>query len=255
MKRRLTNKLLVLNIVVWTLMISAPFGWASFDHGIYDAVLKAHVKNGLVDYRALKEDARLDQYLDQLKNAELDKLISTEDELAFWTNAYNAYTLKLITHHYPVSSILDIKKAGYKDAWKFPWAHIAGKTYTLDQVENEIIRPHWPDPRIHYALVCAAQSCPQLRSEAYTADALEDQFNEQAEWFMIHRNEFDLKKRIAKVSKVFEWYAVDFGNSQADMLQTLIPHVPENLARSFKKDARKWKVQFVEWDWQLNEQE
>ena len=229
--------------------------WAGFDHSLYDAILKTHVKGGLVDYKALKEDERLGRYLEQLNEADLKDLESREARVAFWTNAYNAYTLKLIIDYYPVSSIMDIKRAGYKDAWKFPLAHIAGQSYTLDQVENEILRPRWPDHRIHYALVCAAQSCPQLRSEAYTAERLDEQFDEQADWFMIHRNQFDLKKRTAHLSKVYEWYAVDFGDSVTDALQSLIPHVDEELAKSLKKDAKKWKVQFVEWDWRLNEQE
>lgn len=254
MNHSLKIKLLVPFTAWLALTIGMPASSASFDHELYDKLLKAHVADGLVDYKALKEDARLDQYLAQLNEADLDSLKSRDEKVAFWTNAYNAYTLKLITHHYPVASIMDIKKSGYPDAWKFPWAKIGGKTYTLDQVENEIIRPRWPDPRIHYALVCAAQSCPQLRNEAYIADRLDEQFNDQAKWFMIHRNSFDLRTRTAKLSKVYEWYAVDFGDNQADMLRTLIPHVPQELAQSFKKNAKKWNVEFVEWDWNLNEQ-
>ena len=227
---------------------------ASFDHSLYDLILKTHVKEGLVDYKSLKEDKRLDEYLEKLKGAKMGDLESRNEKLAFWTNAYNAYTLKLITNYYPLSSIMDVKEPGYTDAWNIPLAHIAGKTYTLDQVENAVIRPNWPDPRIHYALVCAAQSCPQLRSEAYTAELLDQQFNEQAEWLMKNRNQFALKNRKAKLSKVYEWYAVDFGKNTTEALETLIPHVDDSLAKNLKKEAKKWKVSFIEWDWELNEQ-
>lgn len=227
---------------------------AGFDHDLYDRLLKSHVKDGLVNYKALKDDPRLDRYLQQLASARLDDLKSRNDKVAFWTNAYNAYTLKLIADHYPVSSIYDIKVPDYADPWKVPMARVAGTVYTLDQIENEILRPKWPDPRIHYALVCAAKSCPQLRSEAYTAADLDDQFDDQAAWFMIHRNQFDLSTRTAMLSKVYEWYAVDFGKDQTEALRTLIPHVEEPLALALEKEAKQWKVRFVEWNWELNEQ-
>ena len=248
------KQLLVPLCIIGISLVGLGSAFGNFNHGLYDAVLKSHVNEGLVDYKALKTDPRLDQYLEELKEADLDALKNRQDKVAFWTNAYNAYTLKLITQYYPIGSIMDIKEPGYKDAWKIPLAAVGGKTYTLDQIENEILRPNWPDPRIHYALVCAAQSCPQLRDEAYTADKLDAQFDEQAVWFMRNRNEFDLKKRTAVLSQVYDWYAVDFGKNQSDILQTLIPHVDESLAKSFKKDAKKWKIRFVEWDWRLNEQ-
>ena len=238
----------------WGLLACSPTGWAGFDHSLYDTLLKTYVQDGLVDYKALKEDSRLDEYLATLAEADLEDLKSNHDKIAFWTNAYNAYTLKLITTYYPVSSIFDIKKPGYADPWKIPLAHVAGTDYTLDQIENEILRPKWPDPRIHYALVCAAMSCPQLRSEAYTADRLDEQFDDQSAWFMIHRNQFDIKKRTAVLSKVYEWYAVDFGKDPTDALRTLIPHVEKDLAEALQKEAHTWKVSYVEWNWELNEQ-
>ncbi len=245
--------LILISNTLWVFALWMSSASASFDHSLYDSVLKTHVQEGLVDYKNLKKDKRLDEYLEKLKTAKMDQLVSRNDKLAFWTNAYNAYTLKLITNYYPLSSIMDIKEPGFSDAWDIPLAHVAGNTYTLDQVENSIIRHNWPDPRIHYALVCAAQSCPQLRSEAYTAELLEAQFNNQAEWFMKNRNQFDLKNRKAELSKVYEWYAVDFGKNTTEALETLIPHVDDSLAKNLEKDARKWTVSFSEWDWKLNE--
>jgi hypothetical protein len=238
--------------IAWSL---GPWVSASFDHSQFDAVLKAHVEAGLVNYAALKSDPQLDKYLAQLQKADLDQLQNRDDQVAFWINAYNAYTLKLIISHYPVSSILDIKVPGYESPWKIPLAEVAGKIYTLNQIENEILRVKWLDPRFHYALVCAARSCPQLRNEAYRKDKLNEQLNEQSRWFMIHRNRFDLKTKKAYLSKVYEWYASDFGKNQAERLRTLIPYLEPALANSLKDKAKDWKITFTEWDWQLNNQE
>ena len=238
-----------------SLLSPSAMVFGDFDHSLYDALLKKHVSEGLVDYGMLKEDKQLDAYLKQLSTADLVSLSTRNEKVAFWTNAYNAYTLKLIVDHYPVESIMEIKEASYADAWQIPIAEIGGETYTLDQIENGILRPKWPDSRIHYALVCAARSCPQLRSEAYTSENLDQQLDDQARWFMQNRNTFDLKNRKATLSKVYEWYAVDFGDNTADALKTLIPYIEPELAKSLSKDSKKWGVSFSEWNWQLNKQE
>lgn len=242
-------------LLTFCLFLAASGVRGHFDHSLFDSVLKAHVSNGEVDYANLKSDKRLDTYLDRLAQADESMLPNREEKIAFWANAYNAYTLKLITNHYPISSIMDIKERGYESPWAIPMAKVAGKAYTLDQIENEILRPKWPDPRIHYVLVCAAQSCPQLRSEAYTAEKLEKQFEEQGRWFMIHRNTFDLRSKTAKLSSVFEWYAIDFGKNTEHILATAAKHAEPKISEALKKDLKNWNVSFSEWDWRLNSTE
>lgn len=229
--------------------------FAEYDHKLYDDLLNEYVEGGLVDYATLKNDPRLDKYLTQLANADSSKLGGRNESVAFWVNAYNAYTLKLITDHYPVSSIMDIKKSGYDSPWSIPLAKVAGKNYSLDQIENDIIRKNWPDPRIHYALVCAAKSCPQLRNEAYTGERLNEQLDEQGRWFLVHRNKFDIKSRKASLSSVYDWYKVDFGNTIPNTLKALVPHVESKLANELTTKSKAWTVTFTDWNWQLNQQD
>jgi len=247
---RLFRKNRITQILLFCL--SFGIGYGHFDHSLYDSLLKKHVKDGLVDYSAMKQDPWLDEYLSLVARVDLESLATRNEQLAFWTNTYNAYTLKLITKYFPIVSIMNINEKGYESAWDIPLAKVAGKEYTLDQIENEIIRPIFKDPRIHYALVCAARSCPQLRSEAYVGVRLEEQFEEQSRWFMIHRNSFDVKSRTAKLSSVFDWYSVDFGESIQDTLMLIAPHTEPILASSLKENPKSWKTSFTDWDWRLN---
>lgn len=231
---------------------SCGLSFGEFNHSKFDALLREHVSEGRVDYAALKNDRRLNEYLESVATADSSAFATQNENVAFWTNAYNAFTLKLIADHFPIDSIMDIKVKGHKSPWDIPFATVASKHYTLNQIENEIIRPNWPDPRIHYALVCAANSCPQLRSEAYLAESLDKQLNEQGRWFLKHRNTFDRKSKTAKLSKVYEWYSVDFGNSTQDTLRTIATHAEPSIAQDLTQNATAWKVSFLEWDWALN---
>lgn len=226
--------------------------FGDFDHSKLDALLKEHVSEGRVDYAALKNDKRLNEYLELVATADSSEFATQNENVAFWTNVYNAYTLKLIADHYPVDSIMDIKVKGHDSPWEIKFAKVEDKDYTLNQIENEVIRPNWPDPRIHYALVCAANSCPQLRSEAYLAKDLDKQLDEQGRWFLTHRNTFDRKARTAQLSKIYEWYSADFGNSLQDILRTIAPHAESSIAQDLTQNSKAWKVSFSEWDWALN---
>jgi hypothetical protein len=243
-------KLLSLSILFFLLLTRVTHG--AFDHSLYDNILKDHVSNGSVNYAALQTDKRLDDYLSLIAKADEKALNSSNENVAFWSNAYNAYTLKLVSESYPIHSIMDIKKKGFDSPWNIPFAIVAGKNYTLNQIENDVIRRRWPDPRIHYALVCAARSCPQLRSEAYQADRLDAQLEDQGRWFLEHRNSFDFRTKTAELSKVYEWYATDFGHSIQDTLRSIAAHADEVLAKDLLKNAKAWNVSFAEWDWSLN---
>jgi hypothetical protein len=140
-------------------------GEAAFDHSMFDTLLGAYVDaDGFVDYAGLLGDAaRLDAYLDQLAAAPFDAL-GRDEKLALLINAYNAFTLRLILDHYPVASIQDIPAPERWDAVRW---RVGPHTWSLNQIEHEEIRPKFVEPRIHFALVCAAVGCPPLRAEAY----------------------------------------------------------------------------------------
>ena len=199
---------------------------AAFDHSLLDALLKVHVEHGQVDYAAIADEPKLDQYLEQLANADLGSLESEADKIAFYINAYNAYTLKLVASAYPSTSIRLIDAVGSTtdspdkaSPWKIEFAEIAGETYSLDYIEHEILRKDFDDARIHYAIVCAAISCPILRSEAFVGDRLEEQLDSQGRWFFTWRNDFDVNNKVARLSKILEWFQVDFGGSEEAVLK------------------------------------
>jgi uncharacterized membrane protein YdjX (TVP38/TMEM64 family) len=157
----------------------------AFDHSAYDKLVKAHVApGGWVDYEGLKKDAEhLDSYLRSLADALFDDL-GRDQKLALLLNAYNAFTLRLILDYYPVDSIRSIPAEKRWDAKRW---QIGGYTWGLNQIEHEQIRPKFREPRVHFALVCAAIGCPPLRSEAYTADRLEEQLEDQARYVHGHK--------------------------------------------------------------------
>lgn len=223
------------------------------DHKDYDALLKKYVDDdGLVNYADLKKDrASLRKYLSKLeKNAPNDNW-SQDEKLAYWINAYNAYTLDLIIQHYPVESIKDIgstiKIPFVSTAWDIKFIEIAGEKYDLNNIEHGIIRKRFEEPRIHFALVCAAVSCPKLRNEAYFADTLDEQLTAAAKDFLSNPKKNNIKNsKEAELSKLFSWYGGDFKKKT-----TLIEYVNQYSSIKLDKDA---DIDFMTYYWELNEQ-
>jgi len=224
---------------------------ATFDHTGFEAVLKQHVDaDGWVDYRALaKAPASLDTYIESLADAPFDTL-GRDEKLALLINAYNAFTLRLILDHTPVKSIYDIPDDERWDAVR--WT-LAGKTYSLNQIEHEQIRPNFKEPRIHFALVCAAYSCPKLLDEAYTGAKLEAQLTGQAAYTHAHDRwyVFDAERNTLGLTALYDWYGGDFtavADGVLDYVATLKPEVKAAI------DAgRPPKVRWLDYHWQLND--
>lgn len=238
--------------------VCSAFASASDNIALLDAVLQKHVRNGKVDYKQLKNDKRLDRYISFVSTANPDKLPSKNAQLAFWINAYNAWTLKIVCDHYPVRSIMElaVQKDGKSvSPWDQPLVKVNNKTMTLNDIEHTIIRPTFKDARIHFALVCAAQSCPILRSEAYTEQKLNRQLDEQAQIFLhdTAKNSFNAGAHIASLSQLFSWYADDFGGKGKALLQYLAPYVPRDISAQLQTNGHNWSIQFKEYSWDLNE--
>lgn len=176
----------------------------------YDTLLKSRVDaNGWVDYHALAADrGALDAYVASLAVADLSGE-STATRLAHLLNAYNAFTLVLILDGGIPDSIMDLH--GGKPWDVMAW-NLGGKLVSLNQIEHELIRPVFQEPRIHWALVCAAYSCPPLRAEAYAADTLDAQLAGQEAYVLNfnHPRYVTREDAVVKVSPLFEWYADDF---------------------------------------------
>jgi hypothetical protein len=173
-------------------LLLAAFGGGAgaqprFAHTAWDALLKKHVSaKGVVDYRGFISDSvALNGYLGQLAaNPPQEKSWSRDEQLAYWLNAYNAYTVQLIARHYPLKSINDIKKAGAKSPWDIPFIALNGTRFTLNHIEHEVLRKQFADPRVHFAIVCASQSCPKLATEAFEAGKLNGQLDRLTREFL-----------------------------------------------------------------------
>jgi hypothetical protein len=234
----------------------------SVDHSAFTELLQAYVDEaGQVDYAALtaQRDSALTPYLQQLAETDPSNL-DRDARLAFWINAYNALTLKLIVDHYPVESIKDITPAGGPAIPKLnaPWfvkvGEVGGQMRTLDEIEHEIIRTRFDAPRIHFALVCAAVSCPRLRREAFTGAELDVQLDDQAHGFLHTRtkNQIPADDGTIRLSRIFKWFEEDFGENTDDLQRYLAPYFEG--AVQAKLQAAAYDVGYLDYDWTLNDQ-
>jgi len=235
-------------------------GPASFDHSGFDALLRRHVAEGLVDYDAFAAAPELRSYLAALARFDPEAL-PPDERLALWINAYNAYTIHLINVKGERESIRNINKAlglfKLKGPWQEPIAHVGGRSLSLDQIEHEIIRKRFQEPRIHFALVCAALGCPPLRSEAFVGARLDEQLEDQARRFILRspaKNSVDVERRTVRVSPILDWYREDFGGTDAALGRYLAGLYPEGPQRQLLSSGR-FELETTDYDWTLNSQQ
>ncbi len=222
-------------------------------HALFDSLLRQYVnKEGFVNYEGfIKDSVVFSKYLDLLsKNHPSDKNWNRNEQMAYWINAYNAFTIKLICNYYPVKSIKDIKKGipFVSDTWAIDFIKIEGKTYNLNNIEHGILRPKYDDPRIHFAVNCASASCPKLQQEAFTADKLDAQLDAAAKTFINDgiRNKITSSKK-GDVSKIFTWFAGDFKKTAPSVIAFL------NRYSTTQLDANA-DLDYMDYDWSLNKQ-
>jgi hypothetical protein len=175
------------------------------DNAIYAELLERYVQNGIVNYRDLKaEETKLDQYLAILDQTDPDEL-TRDEQFAFYMNAYNAYTLKLIVEHSPVKSIKDIGGL-FRSPWKIKFCKVGGETLTLDDIEHNILRPRFQDARVHFAINCAAKDCPPLSSVPFQGATLDQQLDVNARAFLNNPAKTYLDGDTLWVSSIFKWF-------------------------------------------------
>ena len=222
-------------------------------HKVFTELLQKYVADGLVNYKGLKQDQNFEAYLNQMTKTDPSKL-SEKEELAFWINAYNAFTLKIAIENYPLKSIQEIK-LGEKSVWDGEFISINKKKYSLNDIEHKILRVKFKEPRIHFAIVCASISCPPLRNEAYEVNKLNNQLQEQAIEFLRddERNSFDIKNKRADISKIFDWFGEDFGKSGKEILKYISKFLPEDVQKDIGQNINKWTISYKKYDWNLNE--
>ncbi len=220
-------------------------------HAIWDSLLRKNVNEaGFVDYKGFIQDSlKFNEYLGLLANNHPnEKNWSKDERLAYWINAYNAFTVKLIMDHYPVESIKDIKNGipFVNTVWDIKFIKIEDATYDLNNIEHGIIRPKFKDFRIHFAVNCASYSCPKLLNRAFTGDKLDAQLDQAARDFLADPTKNVLTKNEVQLSKILYWYRGDFKK-----YKNIIDFVNAYGPMPVNRDA---KVTHLPYQWSLNEQ-
>lgn len=227
------------------------------EHRPWTAILAQHATDGAVDYRGLADQGQpaLNAYLSALSAASpAESGWTREERLAFWINAYNAFTVRLILDHYPLRSIRSI---GVLPLAAFRRRFIplgTGRTpISLNVIENEILRERFQDPRIHFAIVCASKSCPALRSEAYRSSVLDQQLDSAARGFLddSSKNRWDPASRTLHLSSIFKWFRSDFERSGRTLPAFVERYVRQSVAADLER--ANVRVAFLDYDWSLNE--
>lgn len=233
------KKILIVLVALFT------FTQVNAQTSIFNNLLQTHVTdNGTVDYKSFKADeAKLNSYISYLEKTTPENSWSDNKKRAFWINAYNAYTIKIILENYPLKSILDIKQKG-KTAWKIPFAKVGGETYTLDHIEHKILRAKLFDPKIHVGVNCASGSCPKLGNVAFTEENIEAELTKLMKAFINDSSRNVLGKKKVQVSEIFNWFKADFTKEGS-----VIDYLNKYANTEIKSNA---KISYLKYDWSLN---
>lgn len=229
------------------------------DHSAWNSLLQKYVNdNGMVNYRAWHgsraDTQQLDRYLSLLSTGNPSRA-TRSGKLAFWINAYNAVTIRGILREYPTSSIRNhtARIFGY-NIWKHLQLYVGGRPYSLEGIEHEILRK-MNEPRIHFAIVCASVGCPRLLNEAYTAERVQQQLEDNAKDFFSRRRNFryDASGQRFYLSEIFSWFGSDFGADQAGQLRRISDWLPTEATRQAAK-RNAVSISYLDYNWNLNSQ-
>ncbi|WP_425076810.1 DUF547 domain-containing protein [Psychroserpens sp. S379A] len=212
------------------------------NHHIWNQLLQNHVSsNGNVNYKGFTSNrVKFYRYIEQLQNHVPKDTWSKNEKLAYWINAYNAFTVDLILRNYPLQSIKDIKDPWEQRLWK-----IGEKWYNLNDIEHQILRK-MNEPRIHFAIVCASVSCPKLQNTAFTASELEMQLTEVTKAFLSDKSKNNISENHIELSKIFKWFSKDFKTKNSNLIDFLNQYSDIRISKSTKKN-------FLDYNWNLNE--
>lgn len=230
----------------------------TFNHTEFDRILRTYVQNGKVDYRNIlhQEKGTLQNYLDAIAAANPETLVDENERLAFWINAYNAFTIMGVLEQYPTETIRPSRlglipdNSFFRDT-KYP---VHGELISVDDIEHVILRKQFKEPRIHFAIVCASIGCPHLRSEAYTGEAVDRQLDDQARLFINNpaNVRFDISGRVVYLSKIFQWFSSDFTiNSSKDKFEFISRYV--DMKTSEFLHSGDFDIKYLDYDWSLND--
>ena len=218
------------------------------EHTSFSALLREHVDaSGCVNYQGLQNDStRLNTYLSLLETHHPNASWTENQRKAYWINAYNAFTLRLIIRNYPVNSIKDLGGRIYKvnTPWDIRFISIEGAAYDLNNIEHDILREEFNDPRIHFAINCASQSCPVLFNEAFSPDRLDAQLDSAAVRFINDPQRNRISEEKAEISRIFLWFKGDF--TQTGSLRAYLSQFSRT---PLTADT---ELDHLDYDWSLN---
>lgn len=264
------NRRFILPVLLTVCLSGITSPARAFDYTGYAGVLRKYVHNGLVDYKRLKQNrSGLDSFIESAARLSKKELQGwpRSGQLAFYLNAYNAITLQRIIDHYPPVShqgTPEISIRNIEGVWDKIKNNVAGESVTLNDLEHNIIRKRFKEPRIHFALVCAARGCPVLIPERYYGDRLETQLTRAAKLFLADKkkNYIDFSRKIIFLSPLFDWYGDDFvekyggkasgphGKKLGAILSFCSQYISPREA-AFIRD-QSYQVKFSSYDWSLN---
>ena len=260
---------------------SGDINMGEFDHSYakYNSLLNKYVKNARVDYKGLIQSReQLDKFILSLGDRERTDFANwtKNQKLAFWINAYNAFTLKAIIDHYPIKRSLTLlgitapsnsirQIPGVWDTLPFT---AVGETVTLGQIEHEILRKEFNEPRIHAAINCASIGCPDLSNEAYTPQDINNQLARASAAFINNPEKglyIDRARPSVKFSNIMKWFGEDFienytestiaGRNRKEnaILNFAVEYLHSDEDKDFLKN-NKYSIGYLKYDWNLNEQ-
>ncbi|NIO05334.1 MAG: DUF547 domain-containing protein [Proteobacteria bacterium] len=244
--------------VLSMLIIPSMVQWVyPFDHNKFDVILEQYVdEDGLVDYNGIAGDQRFSVYIESLESATVETL-SHDGQLAFWINAYNAITIDKVIKWKPEKSVRETLIPGVWTSTKFFTSRehvVAGRRMGPDDIEHEILRKQFKDPRIHFAIICASSSCPKLPGFAYTEENVQKKL-EQETWKYMNSDRgirIDRAENTIYLSKIFDWFQGDFIGKSGSVMNFIRPYLKEEVI-SFL--GREPKIDYIPYNWALNAKE
>lgn len=240
---------------------AAPAVAAPPDYSAWSAVLERHYDPARgMRYAALKarDAATLDQIRRQMATVDVASL-SKQDQLAYWINLYNISVVDIVVDAYPVESIRDISTDPIVrlNVFRKPVVAVKGGKLSLDDIENEKIRAAFKDPRIHFAINCAAASCPPIRPEPYVGARIDQQLDDQTRRFLTGKHGVRLTKDgrtlILHTTKIMDWFGEDFDQWGGGKLAFVRRYLPPDQQRQIDAAGKDVEIEYRDYSWKLND--
>ena len=233
-----------------TIALAATASAFEHSHAAWNGLLEKHVKTNGVDYSSFhKEHDALEGYLGELAKVTVKEFNSWSgsNQLSYLINLYNAATVDLVLDHYPIKSFKDEIGKDAGGPWKLRIVKALDTTYTLDEIEHQLIRKYYAEPRIHFAVNCASEGCPPLRAEAFVGEKIEAQLAEQTKSFLAKTDANRLSGKTLHLSPIFDWFKEDFIKKSGSVEDFVAPYFPKG------KVKKGTTIKYTDYGWNLNQ--